>query len=49
MSFTAQEQLIEGNIARDMQYGGGGKVMQLEAVKLQETAEEWVDWKPDSS
>ena len=49
MSFAAQEQLGEGNIARDVQYGGGSKIMQLEAVELQEPAEEWVDWKPDSS
>ena len=37
------------NIARNVQYGGGGKTMQLETVELQEPAEEWVDWKPDSS
>ena len=49
MSFAAQEQLAEGNIARDMQYGGGSKIMQLEAVELQEPAEEWVDWKPKPS
>ena len=49
MSFTAQEQLAEGNITRDVQYGGGGKIMQLETIELQEPAEEWVDWKPDAS
>ena len=49
MSFTAQEQLAEGNIARNVQCGGGGKIMQLETVKLQEPGEEWVDWKPDAS
>ena len=49
MSLAAQEQLAEGNITRDVQYGGGGKIMQLEAVELQEPAEEWVDWKPDAS
>ena len=49
MSFAAQEQLAEGNVARNMQYGGGGKIMQLETIELQEPAEEWVDWKPDAS
>ena len=49
MSFAAQEQLAEGNIGRDVQYGGGSTIMQLEVVELQEPAEEWVDSKPDSS
>ena len=49
MSLAAQKLLTEGNVTCDVQYGGGGKVMQLEAVELQEPAEEWVDWKPDSS
>ena len=49
MSFTAQEQLAEGNITRDVQNRGGGKIMQLEAIELQEPVEEWVDWKPDAS
>ena len=49
MSFIAHEQLAEGNITRDVPYGGGGKIMQLEAVEHQEPAEEWVDWKPDAS
>ena len=49
MSFTAQEQLAEGNRTRDVQYRGGGKIMQLETVELQEHTEEWVDWKPDAS
>ena len=49
MSIAAQEQLAEGNIARNMQYEGWGKIMQLETVKLQEPAEEWVDWKLDAS
>ena len=48
MSFTAQKKLAEGNVACDMQYGGWGKVMQLEAVELQEPAEERMDWKSDS-
>ena len=49
MSFTAQEQLAEGNVARNVQYGGRGKIMQLETMELQEPTEEWVDWKPDTS
>ena len=49
MSFAAQEQLEEGNVACNVLYGGRGKIMQLETVELQEPAEEWVDWKPDAS
>ena len=49
MSLDAQKQLAKGYEARNMQYGGRHKVVQLEAVKLQEPAKEWVDWKPDAS
>ena len=49
MSSAAQEQFPEGNVARNVQYGGRSKIMQLEAVELQEPTEEWVDWKPDAS
>ena len=48
MSFAAQKQLAEGDLASDVQYGGGNKVMQLEAVELQESAEERMDWKFES-
>ena len=47
MGLAAQEKLAEGNVACDMQYGGWGKVMQLEAVELQEPAEERMDWKSE--
>ncbi len=36
MSPTAQKQLAKGYEARDMQYGGRRKVVQLKAVELQE-------------
>ena len=49
MSFAAQEELAEGNIPCDVQYGGRSEVVQLETVELQEPAEEWVDWKPKLS
>ena len=49
MSFTTQEQLAEGNITCDVQYGGGGKIMQLETIELQEPVEERVHWKHDAS
>ena len=35
MSFAAQKQLAKGYVASDMQYGGRGEVVQLEAVELQ--------------
>ena len=49
MSFAAQEEFAESNIPCDVQYGGRSEVVQLETVDLQEPAEEWVDWKPDTS
>ena len=48
MSFATQKKLAEGNIARDMQYGGWGEVMKLEAVELQELAQERMGWKSES-
>ena len=45
MSFTAQKKLADGNIACDMQYGGWGKIVQLEAIELQKPVEERMDWK----
>ena len=47
MSFTAQKKLAEGNIACDVEYGGRGKIVQLEAVELQKPAEERMDWKSE--
>ena len=40
MSLDAQKQLAEGYEARNMQYGGRRKVVQLEAVELQEPPRE---------
>ena len=31
-----------------MQNGGWGKIVQLEAIILQEPAKEWMDWKFDA-
>ena len=48
MSFATKKQLAEGNIAGDVQNGGRGEVMKLEAVELQEPAEERMNWKSES-
>ena len=49
MSLTAQKQLAKGYEARDMQYGGRRKVVQLEAVELQEPPEKRMNWKSEPS
>ena len=49
MGLNTQEQLAEGHEARDVQNGGGRKVMQLEAIELQEPAEERMNWKSKPS
>ena len=49
MSLTAQKQLAKGYKARDMQYGGRRKVVQLEAVELQEPSEKRMNWKSEPS
>ena len=49
MSLTAQKQLTKGYEARDMQYGGRRKVVQLEAVELQEPPEKRMNWKSEPS
>ena len=36
MSLNTQKQFAKGYEAHDMQYGGGRKVVQLEAIELQE-------------
>ena len=48
MSLAAQKQLRKGDITCDVQDGGRGKVVQLEAIILQEPAEEQMDWKSDA-
>ena len=48
MSFATQKQLAKGYVSSDEQYGGRGEGVQLEAVELQEPAEEWMDWKSES-
>ena len=47
MSLTAQKQLTKGYEARDMQYGGRRKVVQLEAIELQEPPEKRMNWKSE--
>ena len=49
MSLDAQKQLVEGYKARNMQYGGRRKVVQLEAVELQEPPEKRMNWKSEPS
>ena len=49
MSFTAQKQLAKGYESRDMQQGGRRKIVQLEAVELQEPPEKQMNWKSDPS
>ena len=49
MRLAAQKQFTKGNVSCDVQHGGRGEVVQLEAIELQEPAKEWVDWKPDAS
>ena len=48
MSFATQKQLAEGDVAGNVQDGGRGEVMPLEAIELQVPAEEWMDWKSES-
>ena len=49
MSLDAQKQLAKGYKARNMQYGGRCKVVQLEAVELQEPPEKRMNWKFEPS
>src|SRR3954465_14448433 len=49
MSLVAQKQLAKGYEARDMQYGGRRKAVQLEAVELQEPPEKRMNWKSEPS
>ena len=49
MSLTAQKQLAKGYKSRDMQHGGRRKVVQLEAVELQEPPEKRMNWKSEPS
>ena len=48
MSFATQKQLAKGYVTSDVQYGGRGEVVQLEAVELQEPLEKRMDWKSES-
>ena len=45
MSLDAQKQLAKGHEARNMQNGGRRKVVQLEAIELQEPLEKRMNWK----
>ena len=49
MSLDAQEQFAEGHEARDVQNGGMRKVVQLEAIELQEPPEKRMNWKSEPS
>ena len=49
MSLDAQKQLAKGHEARNMQNRGGRKVLQLEAVELQEPLEKRMNWKSEPS
>ena len=49
MSLDAQEQLTKDHEAHDVQNGGRHKVVQLEAVELQEPPEKWMNWKSEPS
>ena len=49
MSLDAQKQLAKGHEARDMQNEGRRKVVQLEAIELQEPPEKRMNWKSEPS
>ena len=49
MSLDAQKQLAKGYEARNMQIEGRRKVVQLEAVELQEPPEKRMNWKSEPS
>ena len=48
MSFAAQKQLTKSYITRDMQDGGGRKVVKLEPIELQEPLEKRMYGKSES-
>ena len=47
MSLNTQKQLVEGYEARDMQYGGRRKIVQLEAIELQKPPEKRMNWESE--
>ena len=49
MGLTTQESLTKSNVTRDVQDGGRSEIVQLEAIILQKSSEERVDWKSDAS
>ena len=49
MILDAQKQLAKGHEARNMQNGGRRKVVQLEAVELQEPPKKRMNWKSEPS
>ena len=49
MSLTAQKQLAKGYESRDMQHEGRRKVVQLEAIELQEPLEKRMNWESEPS
>ena len=49
MRLDAQKQLAKGYEARNMQYGGRRKVVQLEAIELQDPPKKRMNWKSEPS
>ena len=49
MSLDAQKQLAKGHEARNVQNGGRRKVVQLEAVELQEPPKKRMNWESEPS
>ena len=49
MGLNAQEQFAQSDVSHNMQNGGGGEVVQLEAIVFQQPSEEQMDWKTDTS
>lgn len=44
MGFDGQETLTKSDETSDVQDGAGGKMMQLEAIKMEEATEKRMDW-----
>ena len=49
MGLTAQKELAKSDVTRDVHNGGGSEIVKLEAIILQESSEERMDWKSDAS
>ena len=49
MGLAAQEELAKSDVTHDVQNGGGSEIVKLEAIILQKSSEEGMDWKSDAS